>query len=63
VRRNRLKRLCREAFRLLREDLPRGWDIIMTPRVGAEVDLPGLQESLRTLTAKLDMSRKKPNGE
>jgi len=56
VRRNRLKRLCRESFRLIRAELPRRWDIIMVPRVGVDVDLAGLQESLRTLTAKLEKS-------
>ena len=58
VRRNRLKRLCRESLRLIREELPRGWDIIMVPRVGVDVDLDGLQESLRTLAAKLEKSGK-----
>ncbi|HAU37407.1 MAG TPA: ribonuclease P protein component, partial [Phycisphaerales bacterium] len=34
VRRNRVKRLCREAFRLLRGELPDGYDYIMIPRAG-----------------------------
>ena len=63
VRRNRLKRLCREAFRLIRGELPRGWDIIMIPHAGVDVDLAGLQDSLRTLTAKLENSRRKTNNE
>ena len=53
VFRNRLKRLCREAFRLSRHDLPTGWDFVMLPRIGAEIDLPKLQDSLVTLAKKL----------
>jgi ribonuclease P protein component len=52
VRRNRVKRLCREAFRLIRDELPAGWDFMMMPRAGHEVTLGGLQSSLRTLAAK-----------
>jgi ribonuclease P protein component len=32
VRRNKLKRLLREAFRLERERLPRGLDVVLIPR-------------------------------
>ena len=49
VRRNRIKRLCREAFRLTRADLPVGWDYMIIPRAGVELALEGLQESLRRL--------------
>ncbi|MDY6912949.1 MAG: ribonuclease P protein component [Planctomycetota bacterium] len=49
VRRNRIKRLCREAFRLVRNELPAGWDYMMLPRIGADYTLLGLQASLRTL--------------
>ena len=34
VRRNRAKRLCREAFRLTRGELPAGRDYAMLPRLG-----------------------------
>ena len=34
VRRNRIRRVCREAFRLSREDLPTGWDFMIVPRAG-----------------------------
>jgi len=53
VRRNRIKRLCREAFRLVRADLPGGWDYIIVPRLGAELTLAGLQESLKVLAEQL----------
>ena len=53
VRRNRLKRLCREAFRLIRSELPTGMDFMMIPRVGAECSLEGLRASLHALAWKL----------
>ncbi|MCL4695385.1 MAG: ribonuclease P protein component, partial [Candidatus Hydrogenedentes bacterium] len=36
VRRNRIKRLVREAFRAVRHDLPAGMDWIVIPRPGPE---------------------------
>ena len=53
VQRNRIKRLCREAFRLTRPELPEGWDYVILPRTGAKLELAGLQESLRTLAPKV----------
>ena len=53
VARNRVKRLCREAFRTSRELLPMGWDFIILPRPGANLTLAGLTDSLIALTAKL----------
>jgi ribonuclease P protein component len=53
VRRNRIKRLCREAFRLLRPELPAGWDYVILPRVGAELTLINLQASLRGLAPRV----------
>ena len=53
VRRNRVKRLCREAFRLIRTDLPVGRDFMLIPRAGAGTSLEGLRESLRKLARKL----------
>ena len=49
VRRNRIKRLCREAFRLIRAEMPGGWDYMMVPRPGGQFTLARLQESLRKL--------------
>ncbi len=53
VRRNRIKRLCREAFRLIRPDVPNGWDYVILPRVGAELSVEKLQASLKSLVVKL----------
>jgi ribonuclease P protein component len=53
VRRNRVKRLCREAARLIRPLLPAGWDFILVPRAGADLTLAGLQDSLRRLSRRL----------
>jgi ribonuclease P protein component len=49
VRRNRAKRLCREAFRLVQHDLPDGWDYVLVPRAGAKLSLSRLIGSLRQL--------------
>jgi ribonuclease P protein component len=49
VRRNRIKRLCREAFRLSRADLPAGWDYMLVPRLGGQFTLQALRESLVSL--------------
>jgi ribonuclease P protein component len=35
VLRNRIKRRIREIFRLHRQELPGGWDIVLNPRPGA----------------------------
>ena len=53
VQRNRTKRLCREAFRLSRNDLPAGWDYVMLPRVGKDFSLEQLQAALKSLAEKL----------
>ena|SRR5436190_24097028 len=46
VRRNRLRRLYREAFRLTRQELPTGLDLVLVPR-GAEP--PTLEQLKRSL--------------
>ncbi len=53
VVRNRWKRLLREAFRLSRERLPDGIDLVVIPRQGVEPELGELMESLPRLAAKL----------
>lgn len=49
VLRNRWKRLIREAFRLSREELPAGIDLIVIPRSQESPELPQLKSSLRRL--------------
>jgi len=46
VRRSRIKRVLREAFRLSRAELPCGLDIVCAPRIGARIEL---QTSIRSL--------------
>lgn len=62
VRRNRIKRLCREAFRLTRSDLPPGWDFVLIPRAGADLDLDTIAASLRSLAGRVtrDRAQKEP---
>ena len=52
-RRNRIKRVLREAFRLSRPKLPNGLDIVCAPRVGAEIELHKTIESLVRVTGRL----------
>jgi ribonuclease P protein component len=51
VVRNRWKRLLREAFRLSREKLPSGIDLIVVPRPAARPTLASLLESLPRLAS------------
>ncbi|MDY7011964.1 MAG: ribonuclease P protein component [Planctomycetota bacterium] len=53
VRRNRIKRLCREAFRTCRTDLPESFDYILQPALGAELSVEAIQESLRRLAGRV----------
>ena len=53
VRRNRAKRVLREAFRLSGAQLPAGFDILCTPRPGADVDLDRSRRSLIQLSRRL----------
>lgn len=50
VRRNRLKRLLREAFRLEKDALPAGVDLVCVPRVGPIADLETYRKSIRTVS-------------
>jgi ribonuclease P protein component len=52
-RRNRIKRLLREAFRLAQHELPAGYDLVCAPRVGGELTLAGGRESLVRLAKRL----------
>jgi ribonuclease P protein component len=53
VVRNRWKRLIREAFRLIRKELPVGVDLVVRPRRGATPELSAIQRSLRQLVPRL----------
>ena len=50
VRRNRIRRLMREAYRLCKDDLPSGYDLVLVPRPLDEYDLEGIRQSLAKLT-------------
>jgi len=54
VRRNRLKRLLREAFRLTRPRLAAGLDLLVMPRPEAEFTLREAVESLQALCARIE---------
>jgi len=53
VVRNRWKRLLREAFRLSRDRLPEGIDLVVIPRQGPEPELAPLIESLPRLAKRI----------
>lgn len=53
VRRNRFKRLVREAFRTNREQLPSGFDIVVIPRTRSEPTLEMVTSSLVGLVSKV----------
>jgi ribonuclease P protein component len=53
VRRNRLKRLYREAFRLTRHDMPTGLDLVLIPRTAEEPPLEELKHALPRLVSQL----------
>ncbi|QVL32064.1 ribonuclease P protein component [Telmatocola sphagniphila] len=53
VVRNRIKRMLREAFRTRQLQIPPGFDFVLVPRVGLELDLRLLQESIQKLTSRL----------
>jgi len=53
AKRNRVKRLSREAFRLTRGSLPQGWDFMIVPRVGTELTVENISRSIATLGKRL----------
>ena len=52
-RRNRIKRMLRESFRLLQHELPGGYDWIVVVRAHEPLKLTEYQDLLRRLTVKL----------
>jgi ribonuclease P protein component len=53
ARRNRLRRLYREAFRLTKTDLPKSLDLVLIPRGSDEPSLVDLKRSLIHLANQL----------
>jgi ribonuclease P protein component len=52
-RRNRIKRLLRESFRLMQHDFPRGYDLVVTVRPHAPLILAEYQKILSSAMVKL----------
>jgi ribonuclease P protein component len=53
IRRNRLRRLYREAFRLTRHEMPTGLDLVVIPRGPQEPPLEELKRSLPRLVSQV----------
>lgn len=53
VRRNRIKRLLRESFRLMQHDLPRGYDLLVSVRPHKPMLLADYQKLLSAMVVKL----------
>jgi len=53
VQRNRWKRIIREAFRLSRQQIPVGLDLVVRPQKGAKADFQAASRSLPALAAKI----------
>src|SRR6266545_7484389 len=56
VRRNRLRRLYREAFRLTRHEMPTGLDLVLIPR---KVEAPTLAELKQSLPRLVGLAARK----
>lgn len=56
VRRNRIRRLLREAFRHLQHDLPAGYDIVIVVRAHDPLQLAEYQRLLSVIMMKLHAS-------
>jgi ribonuclease P protein component len=59
VVRNRWKRLVREAFRLNRTRLPRGIDLVVRPRKGAQPEFERINRSLVELAWRVERRLRK----
>ena len=59
VRRHRIKRLLREAFRLGQHELPSGYDYLIVVRPHAPLELAEYQRMLSELAGKLDAEWKR----
>ena len=69
VRRNRIRRLLREAYRLEKSELPAGYDLVLIPRPLDEFALEPIRHSLAKLARQAvkkilkDTDAAKPTGE
>lgn len=61
IRRNRIKRLLREAFRLHKSELPVGIDLVLIPRSAGPVSLDRWGRSLRCLAPRAAQKLRKAN--
>lgn len=53
ARRNRIKRLLRESFRLMQHDLPRGYDLVIAVRAHSPLILAEYQKMLMAMLVRL----------
>jgi ribonuclease P protein component len=59
VKRGRMKRLVREAFRLMRDEMPPGYDLVVSVRPHRELPLERYEESLRDCWKSIDREWKR----
>lgn len=60
ARRNRVRRLLREAFRLMQHDLPGGYDVLLTVRPHPPLMLADYQRLLSGLLLKIHRRHQEP---
>ena len=58
ARRNRIKRMLREAFRLGQQEWPKGWDIVVVPRPHEPMTLERYCELMRVLVKRIPAEKK-----
>ncbi len=59
VRRGRVKRMLREAFRLIRAEMPAGYDIVVSARPHRPLTIDRYEESLRNCWTSVDREWKR----
>ncbi|MCD4670456.1 MAG: ribonuclease P protein component [Actinomycetia bacterium] len=63
VRRNRVKRLLRESFRLLQHELPAGLDLMVIPRPKVRATLREFEDSMRGVVRRAARKLNKRRGD